>query len=98
LGESLPKSGAGGLFQLFSGKPCEKQKYCLSLHGQIVVRGREKNAFAAIFKLDLSDPHTRTWPQGYVLSFSSNSSIKCLMISFSELAKTSCFTTTALPL
>ena len=51
---------AGGLFQLFSEKPCEKQKKCLFLHGQIVVRGREQIAFAAIFKLDLSDPHTRT--------------------------------------
>ena len=30
------------------------------LQCQIVVRGREQFALAAIFKLDLSDPHTRT--------------------------------------
>ena len=32
-------------------------KFVVFLQCQIVVRGREQFAFAAIFKLDLSDPH-----------------------------------------
>lgn len=35
-------------------------KSCIYLQGQIDVRGREQIVFKAIFKLDLSDPHTRT--------------------------------------
>jgi len=35
-------------------------KKVVSLQGQIVVRGREQFAFAAIFKLDHSDSHIRT--------------------------------------
>ena len=38
------------------------QNKFVSLHRQNVVRGRERFAFAAEFKLDLSDHHTRTWP------------------------------------
>ena len=36
------------------------QKNSVSLQRQNVVRGREIIAFIAIFKLDLSDRHTRT--------------------------------------
>ena len=35
-------------------------KMFVFLQCQIVVRGREQFALAAIFKLDLSDPHMRT--------------------------------------
>ena len=44
----------------FSTKPLRNVKLFVFLQCQIVVRGREQFAFAALFKLDLSDPHTRT--------------------------------------
>ena len=47
-------------FNFFLENLAENEKSCLSLHSQIVVRGRELIALAAIFKLELSDPHTRT--------------------------------------
>ena len=42
------------------GKTCKYQKKYLSLRCQNVVRGRERFAFVAKFKLDLSDHHMRT--------------------------------------
>ena len=44
----------------FFAKSLAEWKMFVILQCQIVVRGREQIAFAAIFKLDLSDPHTRT--------------------------------------
>ena len=49
----------GGKFFFFA-KHLRDGKMFVILQCQIVVRGREQIAFAAIFKLDLSDPHTRT--------------------------------------
>ena len=44
----------------FSPKCLRDEKMFVILQCQIVVRGREQFAFGAEFKLDLSDPHTRT--------------------------------------
>ncbi len=41
-------------------KHLQDEKMFVILQCQIVVRGREQFAFAALFKLDLSDPHMRT--------------------------------------
>ena len=49
-----------GEILFFSPKRLRDGKMFVILQCQIVVRGREQIAFAAIFKLDLSDPHTRT--------------------------------------
>lgn len=85
---------AGRFFFVFM---LRNEKKVVFLQCQIVVRGREQFAFAAIFKLDLSDPHNEDiTAKGYVLSFSIVSSIFCFAVSLSKAANTSGITTTAL--